>query len=205
MNLTCDEAEFISRKILSSPTSKNSALAQLLKYYRDNNISCEYKNFDQIPEGALDERMKAIFQLASEFRKFIFGAHIAYNYLLSDRNDVFLKEAFDEWKNQDFNLVPLDAILETTRATVQQRTFLKEALNFAKAGEWNKFEDCIEKREKDLKQGRKKIGSFDYEKTPYQTPFNSKEDVAGLKLDYRSYRAGTITEDILNGLNNKRR
>ena len=203
MNLTYDEAEFISRKILSSPSSKNTALAQLLKYYRDNKISCEFKNFDQIPEAALDEGMKAIFQLASEFRKFIFGAHIAYNYLLSGRNDVFLKEAFDDWKDQDFNLVPLDEILETTKASVQQRFFLKEALNCAKAGEWKKFEDCIEKREKDLKQGRKKIGSFDYEKTPYQTPFNSKEDVAGIKLDYRSYRAGTITEDILNGLKAK--
>ena len=205
MKLTYDEAEFISRKILSSPASKNSALAQLLKYYRDNKISCEYKDFDHIPEDALDDKMKAIFQLASEFRKFIFGAHLAYNYLLSGRNDAFLKEAFDEWKDQDFNLVPLDEILLKTNASAQQRTFLKNLLNYAKAGEWGKFEDCVEKREKDLKGNRKKIGTFDYETHPYQSPYTSKEDVAVIKLDYRSYRAGTITEDILKGLNNKRR
>ncbi len=207
MNLTCDEAEFISRKILSSPASKNSALAQLLKYYRDNKISCEIKNFNQIPEAALDERMKAILQLAKAFREFIYGAHIAYNYLLSGKNDVFLKEAFDDWKGKlNFDHETLNAILKTTNASNGlQIKFLKDLLNFAKAGEWEKFEKCIIEREKALKKNRSKIGTFDFEKTPYQSPFNSKENVSVLKLDYRSYRAGTITEDILNGLNNKRR
>ncbi|MBQ3350324.1 MAG: hypothetical protein IJG38_07980 [Thermoguttaceae bacterium] len=205
MNLTYDEAKFICSKILASPSSKNSALAQLLKYCRDNGISCDFKNFDEIPEVALDENMKQVFQLAKAFRNFIYGAHIAYNYLLSDRNDAFLKDAFDDWKNQDFNLVPLDEILLKTKASTQQKAFLKELLSFAKSGEWKRFEERVQQREKELKGNRRKIGSFDYEKTPYQSPYNSVEAVSWMKLDYRSYRAGGIIRDILEGLNNTRR
>lgn len=202
MDLTYDEAAFISRKILNSDLSKNSALAQLLIFYRDNNISCNIEKFDDIPEAALDDKMKAIFQLASEFRKFIYGAHIVYNYLLSGKKDVFLKEAFDEWKDKlDFDHKTLDAILKTTNASnVYQEQFLNALLNFAKSGEWGKFENCIIAREKALKGDRSKIRPS-MEKTTYKSPFSSKEDVAkSLMLDFRARRAGIIILDILEGL-----
>ena len=211
MDLTYDEAAFISRKILNSDLSKNSALEQLLIFYRDNNISCNIEKFDDIPEAALDDKMKAIFQLASEFRKFIYGAHIVYNYLLSGKKDVFLKEVFDEWKKQDFDLVPLDAILKTTNTSNKhlkttntsnkhQIKFLNDLLNFAKAGEWGKFENCIIEREKALKGERRKIRQST-EKTTYKSPFSSKGDVAkSLMLDFRARRAGIIIQDILEGL-----
>ncbi|MBR0239326.1 MAG: hypothetical protein IJQ39_14625 [Thermoguttaceae bacterium] len=199
MKLTYDEAKFISDKILSSPRSQNSALAQLLRYYRDEDVVCDFSDVDQIPEDVLDERMKRIFQLAKAFRRFIFGAYMAYNYLLSNRTDKVLKEVYDNWKQQDFNLVPLPEILSVTRASFPQTLFLNELLSHAKAGEWNRYEHCIQKREKELKGNRRKIGTFN-EDNPYTSPFVFPEDVDTLLLDFRAHRAGVILKDILKGL-----
>lgn len=200
MNLTYDEAEFICNKILTSPKSQNSAFAQLLCYYRDKNTTFKSLNLDTIPVTALDANMRNIFQLAKAFRDFIFGAYLAYNYLLSNRTDAVVKEVYDLWKQQDFNTVPLEDILRVSKAKWRQREFLRKLLNCAKAGEWRKYEDCIQQREQDLKLNRKKIGTYDPEKNPYESPFKHPDDVYTMLLDFRANNAGKILKDILNGL-----
>ena len=201
MNLTYDEAEFISGKILTSPMSRNSVLAQLLIYFRDQVIIYRKFSLDMIPEAALDEKMRQALQLAKAFRDFIFGAYLAYNYLLSNCTDVFVKEVYDNWKNQeDFNNVPLEEIMNISGAKLRQREFLRKLLNFAKAGQWSKFEDCVRQREIALKLNRSKIGTYDPEKNPYVSPYNKPEDVYGMLLDFRAHQAGIILKDILKGL-----
>ncbi|MBR5711815.1 MAG: hypothetical protein IKX40_13755 [Thermoguttaceae bacterium] len=200
MNLTYDEAEFICNKILTSPKSQNSAFTQLLCYYRDRNETFRSLNLDTIPATALDTNMKNIFQLAKAFRDFIFGAYLAYNYLLSNRTDAVVKEVYDLWKKQDFNNVPLEDILRVSKAKWHQREFLRKLLNYANAGEWRKYEDCIQQREQELKLNRKKIGTYDPENNPYESPFKQSEDVYTMLLDFRANNAGKILKDILKGL-----
>lgn len=196
MNLSYDEAKFISDKILKS---QNSALAQLLRYYRSEGVVCDFSDIDEIPEDVLDEKMKRILQLAKAFRRFIFGAHMAYNYLLSNHTDDVLKQVYDNWKQQDFNVVPLSEIYSVTGASSPQTLFLNELLSHAKAGEWERFEKCIQRREKTLKGKRSKIGTFN-EENPYTSPFVVPKDVETLLLDFRAHRAGVILADILKGL-----
>lgn len=214
MELTRSEAEFLADRIREYVP--NSALAQLLEYYhnlkkrnpKDSDFAHIPENlrFEKIPESALNNEIKYIFQLAKDYQDFIFGANLAYNYLLSNRTDNLVKKVYNEWKKKGywrkpgFNQNRIIEILNNSgakeRSIIDVQSFLIKLYGYAKADKWGAFEKCVENRESELKRNRKKIGSPD---NMYKE-FEKIKDVYNLKPSFRWGRSKTILNDILKKL-----
>jgi hypothetical protein len=94
IDLKADEAAFLREKITTMPTTRDSLFALILRDGRQD--FTEFEKFEELDglRNIMPTDMCRDYQLARDFSRFVFGAHIRYNVIFSEgRND----KANEEW------------------------------------------------------------------------------------------------------------
>ena len=184
--LTKNEAEFLSDKIIKAQVSGSSLLAFLIKE------KLNVESFDEIPIDILPDHIKRYYLLAKDFADFIVGAHIRYNVIYSNYEDLDMIDDFESWRrNFNFNNFDLNAIFGSISCIYSTRKFCEEFLKTVTAGNTSELDELIITRERLVKGDRSKLLKLtEYAYTP----------VHYYKLNYRFDTAKTIISDIIKGL-----
>jgi len=189
IELTHSEAEFLFDKITKAMVTKNTLLALLLKK------RVNFNSFNQIDENMLPYTIKRDYQLAKSFADFIIGAHLRYNLIYSNYEDLDMKLKFENWKADfDFGSFAIDAVFDRINCNKKTVDFCKAFFRYIENGDMIAIDKLIEDREKDVKGPRAKLRKpEEYRYTP----------VHNYKLDYRFGTARVIIDDIIRGLGDK--
>ena len=189
ISLTKKEAVFLRDCILHSPMTSGSLLAFLVK----NKMVCE--DIQSIPTELLPKSLRRDFFLATEFSRFIYGAHIRYNVVFSNNADNAMLELYEQWRKEflatPFDLEPiLDRVSCGPSLTAFCRSFLEAVISNDTVG----MDDLIVKRELQIKRERAKL------RKPAEYRYEPTRPVHLYRLDYRFSTAKIIIRDILDGL-----
>lgn len=207
LNLSKEEAEIFSDKILSA--SNNKLLAKLLQHDELWQSFMNAENFMQFAKTAIPLNVSASINnrmiLAHDFSELMFGAHLHYNFLLQQKvfKSNYYRDSWAEWVEQlptaminydGFNPDDLFQYAASTRSTTA--AFVKEWWNQSKTGFENEkiLEQLILQQEARAKGNKARL------------QWNKTEDVQaerwiGLtRFDYRFSQARTILNDIKEGL-----
>ncbi|UOQ44850.1 DUF6361 family protein [Halobacillus salinarum] len=200
MDLTYQEAVFMKEKILTSPKSKDSLFAFLLKEEAEKVRQVD--KFEAIGKMfPLPDGIRQDYEMAERFSKFISGANIRYNVLLSNHEN---SVALDKWRNWlDSSFVKhefasfrySDVLFRLQIYNPLLKRFLGEWQKTVLSGHEQEIDKLLVKREIELKsKDRAKL-------------FNSKnyayEDGSWLgaeKLQYRYPNSKILLQDIFDGL-----
>ena len=189
--LTLEEGEYLWRQFTSSPVTKDSLMAYMLRERRVVDTL-----FD-ISANSLDEPLKGQFILACEFAKFIYGAHLLYNIIFADGcgvNDERVEAEFARWKN-DYKLPPLDDIIHVTKCSVDTAQFFIDFDSAIRTDDISRAKQIVIDRESNVKRGREKL------KHPENASY--KGPIHFFTLNYRYGTAKTIISDVLDSLKGK--
>ncbi len=189
--LTREEGEYLWRQFTSSPATKDSLIAYMLRERR------VFNNLFDIPVNSLDEPLKRHFILACEFAKFIYGAHLLYNIIFADGcevKDERVETEFAHWKT-DYKQPPLDDIIRVTKCSIDTAQFFIDFDSSIRADDISKAKQIVIDRECRVKRGREKLNH----------PENAfyKEPIHFFTLNYRYGTAKTIISDVLDSLKGK--
>jgi len=186
IELTRYEAAFLSDKITKTIGTKDSLLAHLIKQKLD------HKSFDEIDAEKLPERIKRDYMLAKNFADFIVGAHLRYNSIFSNNEDVDAGIAFENWKSIfDFGSFDIAPILNRITCNSRTRTFCEDFYRCSIANDMTAVDELIISRELAVKGDRAKLRKpSEYHYSP----------VHNYKFDYRFGTARVIIDDIIKGL-----
>lgn len=189
ISLTKKEAVFLRDCILHSPMTSGSLLAFLVK----NKMVCE--DFQSVPTELLTNKLRRDFFLATEFSRFIYGAHIRYNVVFSNNTDNAMLELFEQWReeflSQPFDLEP---ILDRVSCGPSLAAFCRSFLDAVISNDTVGMDDLIVKRELQIKRERAKL------RKPTEYRYEPTRPVHLYRLDYRFSTARIIIRDILDGL-----
>lgn len=189
MDLTEKEARFLSECILRSPLSFGSLLAFFIK----NRMVSD--NFKSVPADLLPENLRRDYNLAKDFSRFIYGAHIRYNVIYSEYTDEAMIERFkiwrDEFLNEPFELKP---ILERVSCPPALAAFCNTFLDLVKENNMEAVDDLIIRREIQVKGSRSKLNK------PSEYRYDPNRPIHFYEIEYRFDRASMIVRDILKGL-----
>ena len=189
IDLTRAEAEFLRERILHSPFSSDSLLAFLI---REKMV---IGDFVSVPENKLPDALRRDYQLAKDFSRFIYGAHIRYNVIYSDYTDQSMADAFDAWREQFFaEPFALEPVLERVSCPTALAGFCRAFLKTAEENDTAAMDDLIVRREIQVKGMRSKL------RKPKEYCYDPEHPVHAYRLDYRFNRASVIIQDILKGL-----
>lgn len=189
IRLTKEEALYISDHIIKSIYSRDSLLAFIVK----NKIDVSNFEFDDLEELPMPSYMKNDYRLAKELADFIYGAHIRYNVIYSQKLDMKQVEAWDKWIDEfDAQSVRFEEIMKRIDCRGTTKDFLNKFLNAVLNKDIEAIDRCIIKREKDVKGERAKLCK------PMEYQYNTA--IHDYKMSYRYYSARTIINDILEGL-----
>jgi hypothetical protein len=207
MKLTCTESEFLLDKIQTSPMTRQTLWASILRDYRKEAAAREsFTDLSDIVAGMSGEIRKD-YALARKFAGLIYGAHIRYNMLffeaLKRQNDTVASE-WDEWVYEmksdfDFSDWNESELLSRIRVTdYRLRTFIREWSEFARNINQDTtamIDDLIRKREIQKK-------GLDRAKLSNTEDFIAFEgDWLGIgMLQYRWPNARQLLLDIMEGL-----
>ena len=187
--LTKKEAEYLADKISKAIESKDTLLAFLVK----NKLDCN--SFDEMPIDILPASIKRDYLLARDFSDFIIGAHIRYNVIFSEYEDMEMFQEWESWRNAFIaRKFDLEAILSRITCNNSTQRFCKDFMEFTYNGHLEKIDDLIIFREKAVKGDRSKL----HKPTEYR--YNYDRPVHFYRLDFRFGTAKTIIRDIIMGL-----
>lgn len=203
IELTQEEAGFLRDRILKSEHSRDSLLAYILR-----NELIEVVNYDQIsPIGSiasLPNQIKNDFEMAQRFSKFVFGANIRYNIILSDDRNETAKEEWKTWYESAMSsrsVETYDLNEPFVRLGINGRNrgrlfpFMQKWQQCVLSGNVKQMDELLIAREIELKgSGRAKLGNCSI--------FHWQEGVwlGGGLLQYRFHNAKRILADIFAGL-----
>ena len=187
--LTKKEAEYLADKISKAVASKDTLLAFLVK----NKLDCN--SFDEMPIDILPASIKRDYLLSRDFSDFIIGAHIRYNVIFSEYEDIEMLQEWENWRNAFIaRKFDLEAILSRITCNNSTQKFCKDFMEFTYNGHLEKIDDLIIFREKAVKGDRSKL----HKPTEYR--YNYDRPVHFYRLDFRFGTAKTIIRDIIMGL-----
>lgn len=101
INLKYEEAKYLRERIIKAEASKDSLFAFILKNnYKEVLDNTEFDAIgDLLP---LSDNIKVDYDMAKNFGKFIYGANIRYNVILSNNKNQEAMEAWKMWINSAF-------------------------------------------------------------------------------------------------------
>ncbi|WLD94463.1 DUF6361 family protein [Alkalihalobacillus sp. AL-G] len=201
MDLTFNEAVFLKERMVKSRKSEDSLLAFLLQ---QNPWELEkIDDFDAIgevfslPEGGLRED----YAMAKKFSKFIAGANIRYNVILSNKENEIAVQKWNQWRESSFvkNEFPYfryqDVLYRLKINNPLLKRFLSEWQKTALSDDETVIDELLVQREIELKsKDRAKL---------YNTKFYAYEEGIWLgseKLQYRFPNCQNLMVDIFAGL-----
>ena len=186
IELTRYEAAFLSDKITKTIGPKDSLLAHLIKR------KLNFKSFDEIDAGKLPDQIKNDYMLAKNFADFIIGAHLRYNEIFSNYEDIDAKKAFQNWKSSfDFRSFEIESILNRITCNYSTRKFCEAFHSCVIFNDMTAVDELIISRERAVKGDRAKLRKpTEYHYSP----------VHNYKFDYRFGTARVIIDDIIKGL-----
>ena len=153
IDLTKEEAEFLYEKITTAQKSRDTLLAFMLKK------KLLFSDFNSINESILPHDLSINVRLAKDFADFIFGAHIRYNVIYSEKKDVDKLNDYQEWRDSfDFNSFDLSAVLSRINCDIHTVAFLEGFYEAVKSKNNDKVDSIIISREKAKKLERAKLG-----------------------------------------------
>lgn len=184
--LTKKEAEYLADKISKAIASKDTLLAFLVK----NKLDCN--SFDEMPIDILPASIKRDYLLARDFSDFIIGAHIRYNVIFSEYEDIEMLQEWESWRNAFIaRKFDLEAILSRITCNNSTQRFCKDFMELTYNGHLEKIDELIIFREKAVKGDRAKLQkSAEYR-------YNYDRPVHFYRLDFRFGTAKTIIRDII--------
>lgn len=189
IRLTKEEALYISNHIITSIYSRDSLLAFIIK----NKIDVSKFYFEDLEALPMPSDMKNDYKLAKELADFIYGAHIRYNVIYSQKLDMEQIEAWNNWiDNFDVGALRFEEIMIRINCKGITKDFLKKFLKAVLSKDIEAIDRCIINREKEVKGERAKLCK------PMEYQYNTA--IHNYKLNYRYYSARTIINDILEGL-----
>ena len=187
--LTKKEAEYLTDKISKAVASKDTLLAFLVK----NKLDCN--SFDEMPIDILPASIKRDYLLSRDFSDFIIGAHIRYNVIFSEYEDIEMLQEWENWRNAFIaRKFDLEAILSRITCNNSTQRFCKDFMELTYNGHLEKIDDLIIFREKAVKGDRAKLHK------PAEYRYNYDRPVHFYRLDFRFGTAKTIIRDIIMGL-----
>lgn len=198
--LKYEEAKFLHNQIITAPQSKDSLLAYLLQidYSKWGHIE-EFEDLSSVIPN--DGILRATFDQAKQFSKFLEGAHIRYNLIASyEKNETAVRK-WEKWKDSCFVVdhlpsFPFKRILDELHIRDSRlRQFLSKWKEAVISKDENKMDELIIKREIELKSpNRAKLHNS---KMYY---YKENDWIGNDKLNYRFPNAKIIMEDIIAGL-----
>jgi len=187
--LTKKEAEYLADKISKAIASKDTLLAFLVK----NKLDCN--SFNEMPIDILPASIKRDYLLARDFSDFIIGAHIRYNVIFSEYEDVEMLQEWENWRNSFIaRKFDLEAILSRITCNNSTQRFCKDFMELTYSGQPEKIDELIIFREKAVKGDRAKL------RKTAEYRYNYDRPVHFYRLDFRFGTAKTIIRDIIMGL-----
>ncbi|SES61960.1 hypothetical protein SAMN05216389_10168 [Oceanobacillus limi] len=203
IHLTKEEAEFLKKRITLSSKTEHSLFAYLLQQYPQKVGQIE--SFEMIGDVVeLPDHIREVYKLAKDFSKFISGANIRYNVILSHYENEVALEEWEKWKNSSFVKEAFSSFsyLAVTKLLGIGNVRLKNFLRDWQQAVINENEEVIDqliiKREIELK-------SKDRAKLNNSKAYSYDEGWIGSKLlGYRFKDAQAIMKDIFDGLGDDR-
>jgi Family of unknown function (DUF6361) len=199
MDLTSDEAMFLKEKIIKSQKSKDSLFSYLLQQSPEK--LQDINTFEKIGRLNLPSNIRADYTLAEQFSKFISGANIRYNVLLSNYENERAVRKWEEWKNSDFVKNEFsafryhDVLFRLKINNPLLRRFLEQWQKAVVSADEQEIDDLLVKREIELKsKDRAKL---------YNSKYYAYEEGTWLgaeKLQYRFPNSKILIEDIFSGM-----
>ncbi|WP_099363604.1 DUF6361 family protein [Fredinandcohnia onubensis] len=201
IKLTRHEAEFLKQRITLSSKTEHSLFAFLL--HQDPEKLKLVESFEMIGEMFdLPDHIKGMYQLANKFNKFISGANIRYNVILSKQENEHALEEWEKWlsssfvKNEfsSFPYLEVLSLLQIERRNIRLKNFLRDWQKLAIDGDVGEIDNLLINREVELK-------SKDRAKLYNSKAFSYDGKWVGIRsLDYRFRVAKAIINDILDGM-----
>lgn len=201
IDLTNEEAHFLRERIIKSEQSKNSLLAYILK----NNLAEVVECSDLSMVGQkfdLPPNQREGYEMALRFSKFVYGATIRYNIILSNGQNENANEQWADWyqgvlegfvKNYDVR-ESFQYLSISGRNAARLLPFLKRWQETVLSGDCEEMDKLIISREIQLK-GRERA------KLNKSGSFRWKEGIwLGARLQYRYSNARRLIEDIFKGI-----
>ena len=193
IELSKDEAVYLRDKILAMPGTRDSLLSLVLREGWLDFV--EYESFEDINgmRNVMPHDMWSDYRLACDFSRFIYGAQVRYNIILSSGKNEYANE---EWKKyiEEKPTVNLSAIQARLKPRTRIMLFLKRFQ--AVIDNENELDKLIVRREKELKgSSRAKLTNTEL----YQYTDNS---VNMIPLTYRLSNVQRIIKDIFEGVGN---
>ena len=185
--LNKEEAKYLSRLFIEGKNTSKSLTAYFLKTGKIPNGDKTFFDIDPSNLKKFDRDLAKIYQNAIDFSNFIWGAYLAYNYLLTKKEN-FLTE-FKNWKkskDSSFDIKKLNDIPNAEDA----KKFVSEFQKSVNTANIKKVFVCVIRREAQKKPGKTKLDK----------KHKSKKPVHNFKLDYRFGVARDACNDIINGM-----
>ncbi|WP_045213107.1 DUF6361 family protein [Desulfonatronovibrio magnus] len=200
IHLTYEEALHLKQCIIRSSFSKDSLLAFLLQV--EPEVFTALEDFGAIGEALeLPESIRQDFEMARDFSRFIFGASLRYNLILSEGRNEKARQLWTEWLSSYFvtqrfehyePVAPMDYLQISNPAL---RRFLTQWKKYVLAGNEEDMDSLIVQREIDLK-GRQRAKLRNSALYSYKVG----DGLRGGKLDFRYSYARDILTDIFKAL-----
>ncbi len=202
IELTGEEARFLRERIMKSEHSKDSLLAFILR----NNLS-EVITYDDISiigtKIELPQDIRRDYEMALRFARFIYGANIRYNVILSNGQNENANEEWDRWyeatvpgfiRNYDV-YESFNRLLISRHNRARLLPFMRKWKHAVLSGDITVMDKLIITREIELK-GKERA------KLQNSKVFNWQEGIwlGGGRLQYRFSNIRTLLEDIFKGL-----
>ena len=181
------EANYLFLLFTEGTNTSSSLTAYFL---RKNKISNKDKDFFDIDIKDLekfDRGLAKVYQNAVNFSNFIWGAYLAYNYLLTN-DEQFLKK-FNSWKKSKDSRFDIKKLNDIPNAE-DAKKFVSDFQKYVKAANNELVFECVRKRDAQKKPGKTKLDK----------KHKSKKPVHNFKLDYRFGVARVACNDIINGM-----
>lgn len=191
IDLTNAEAVFLKEKIVSTPKTKDSLFALILRKNRHD--FTEFTDFDEIDslQGIMPAKMQSDYTLARDFSRFIYGAQVRYNVIYSERRNAVANKLWEDYINRRPKL-NLNEIMARFKPKASVMRFLKQF--GTSLGDSDALDALIIRREKELKSfSRSKLAN----KEVYQYNDNN---VNMSPLTYRLSYVQRIVQDIFDGV-----
>lgn len=188
IELNKEEADYLYDIFVNGKKTKNSLTPIFLKQKKVPKNLAEFYSLDKTVFGNNLELYKT-WQKAVNFAKFIHGAHIAYNYLLT-KNNKYLEE-YESWLDSAcYDIQELSGLPQNTKnAASFVKTFLDCVCDVQKTSNHQKIFDCIVNWESSVK----------IEKAKLIRNITSKDGVYEGMMHYRFNVAKQACDDILRG------
>jgi hypothetical protein len=202
IELTSEEAHFLRGRVIRSKHSKDSLLAFILK----KNLS-EVTTYDDISiigkRIKLPQDIRSDYEMALRFSRFIYGANIRYNVILSSGQNETANEEWNCWYEaavqgfiQNYDVYePFDRLSISGRNRARILPFMRKWKQAVLTGDITEMDHLIISREIELK-GRERA------KLQNSKVYHWQEGtwLGGGRLQYRFSNVRTLLADIFNGL-----